>query len=52
MARCLHAWAKEFQRGFWYGWFRCKHCRALAVCPDCYGAAPSGVRVRYCDRHL
>ena len=51
MARCLHAWTKEFQRGFWYGWFRCKRCRTRAVCPACYGAAPSGATVRYCDRH-
>ncbi len=52
MAHCLHTWVKEFQRGFWYGWFRCKRCRMLAVCPECYGVAPLGVRVRYCDLHL
>jgi hypothetical protein len=52
MARCLHSWLKEWRHGLWYGFYRCKRCRAQAVCPGCYGAtAPAGVTVRYCDRH-
>lgn len=51
MACCLHTWMKEYTRGVWLGFFRCKRCRRRGVCPGCYGFAPSGITVRYCDRH-
>ncbi len=51
MSHCLHTWAREFHHGQWYGFYRCKRCRARAVCPGCNRVVPRKVTVRYCDQH-
>jgi hypothetical protein len=51
MARCLHSWLKEYLGGYWLGLYRCKRCRKRGVCPSCFGSAPVGYTVRYCEQH-